>query len=82
MSRWRPRSVTSGRSLRITKLRVTNTALVAVIALVLALAAFFLMAFRLIPELAFWIVIVPCAVVAYWLVPRMKEKETGKAGKR
>ena len=65
--------MTSGRSLRI-----TNTHLVAVIALVFALTAFFLMAFRLIPEMVFWIVIVPCAVVAYWLVPRMREKENNK----
>jgi len=45
-----------------------------VIALVFALTAFFLMAFRLIPEIVFWIVIVPCAIVAYWLMPRMREK--------
>ncbi len=53
--------------------KVTKTSVVALITLLLALAAFFLMAFRKIPEIVFWIIIIPCAAIAYWIVPKMKK---------
>jgi hypothetical protein len=59
-------------------LKITKVTLLATVALVAALGAFFLMAFRVIPELVFWAVIVPCTLVAYWVVPKMREKEAGK----
>ncbi len=47
---------------------------IAIVTLLIALSSFFLMAFRVIPEIVFWITVVPCTVIAYWLIPKMREK--------
>ncbi|MBI4150149.1 hypothetical protein HY488_01965 [Candidatus Woesearchaeota archaeon] len=63
-------------------MKITSTKTVASITLVVALAAFVLMSFRKIPEIVFWIVVVPCTIIAYWLVPKMRERENVQLGKK
>ncbi len=40
----------------------------------IVVVTFLLFIFTIIPPIALWAVLIPCFIIAYWVVPKLKEK--------